>query len=382
MTIVAWLKSRVRGSPTYQRWADIRQSMRRARIHQDVGALPVGSRNLTFVLICGGEFDQSIPNAATTMRMGWCRGFEQLGIPYKLVPVHDIRRVIPSLPNPFCWISGSDYSYLKDGDLSFLRRFKHAVLVSTAFDEEGAFFSSRGYPNVSWPPALRAKILSTEPKFLFTMSGESRFHYYQWWLSAGCRLVSLPLACDTTLYEWPRSDVDFSGVDVAFVGGYWDYKARQFDRYLRPLASRLRVYGYSPWPYGQYGGVIAPDHEGSLYRQALVSPIINEPHVCEMSVDINERVFKVLGAGGLAVCDPTKGYRDWFSPKELLVPEGESEYWEMVNGALGSPTAFQDFRTAGKEAVLKRHTYKHRARQFITEMGLEIEPSGEYPCGL
>jgi hypothetical protein len=327
---------------------------------------------VTFVVICGGEFDQSIPNASTMCRLGWCRGFQQLGVPYLLVAAQDIGRVLPSVPNPICWISGSDYDYLGRKELDLLKRYRHAVLVSTAFQGEEKYFESHGFPNVSWNASLRKKILATEPAFLFTMSSEARFQFYSEWLKAGAKLASMPLACDPYLYEHPRSDVDYSHVEVAFVGGYWDYKARQFDKFLQPIAEKLHVYGYSAWPYGRYGGRLPLENEGALYRQASLSPVINEPHVSYMSVDINERVFKVLAAGGLAICDPTDGYRDWFSYEELLVPSNESEYWDVLHDVLRSPGRYQTYRQMGREAVLARHTYAHRARDFARGFEMDI----------
>ena len=59
---------------------------------------------------------------------------------------------------------------------------------------------------------------------------------------------------------------------MAFVGGYWAYKERQFDRYLNPYERRLPVFGYSAWPYANYGGQSADEEEPSLYRQAMLCP--------------------------------------------------------------------------------------------------------------
>jgi hypothetical protein len=365
------LKQRIRRNSVYKRLREMRDLRRRARIHQPSGYLSPGTGPATFIVVCGGEFDQSIPNAATMCRMGWCRGFEQHGIPYRLVAAQDLHLELPSFHNPICWISGSDYAYLDALGIKALARVPHGVLVSTAFDQEEAFFASRGFPNVSWEIALRKRILSSSPPLLFTMSGKGSFGFYEWWIRTGARLVSLPLACDTSLYRAPARHASYDGVQVAFVGGYWRYKAIQFDRFLRPLADKLWVYGYSSWPYGRYGGQIGYDQEGSLYRQAAVSPIINEPHVCEMSVDINERVFKVLGAGGLGVCDPTSGYREWFSSEELLVPSSEDEYWDMINAALVRPESLKNFRAAGSRAVLAKHTYAHRAAEFVKELGMK-----------
>ena len=135
---------------------------------------------------------------------------------------------------------------------------------------------------------------------MFTISPTRSFEYYQGWLRQGAQLISLPLACDTTLYhDWVPFCPEFADVQLAFVGGFWPYKARQFDRYLKPYADRLTVFGYSAWPYAGYGGQLPEAKEPALYRQARLSPTINEPHVEVMGVDLNERVFKVLGSGGL-----------------------------------------------------------------------------------
>lgn len=364
ISLIAGVKSWLRGSALYE-WQQRRQGARRGpRIIQSHGRLLCGQAASTFVVICGAEFSQDVPNASTKCRMGWCRGFEQLGIPYLLVSAFELGKVLPTLPNPMCWISGSDYAYLNDESLRCLKRHRHAVLVSTAFDGETSYFSQHGFPQQSWNARLRRRIVASEPSFVFTMSGESRFEYYEGWIRAGLRLISLPLACDTEMYEHPDAEVDFSGVPLAFVGGFWPYKAQQFDFYLKPFAEFLHVFGYSPWPYGTYRGQLRDEHEAALYAQARISPIINEPHVSAMGIDINERVFKVLGAGGLGITDATSGYREWFTSDELMVPQCLEEYTHMLRTALADPGKFDAMRVRGRRAVLSRHTYRHRAERF------------------
>ena len=371
------LKEWGRQSALYE-WRQRRLGARRGpRISQRHGRLVPGESDTTFVMICGSEFDQAIPNAATMSRMGWCHGFEELGIPYVLLSAFELASTLPAIRNPMCWIAGSDYVYLNEENFRCLKRHPHAVLVSTAFKGDTAFFDQHGYPQQSWPRRLRERILSSDPRFLFTMSAESRFDYYEGWLVSGARLVSLPLACDTHLYRHPAHVAEFDSVDLAFVGGFWPYKGRQFDIYLKPFSDRLHVFGYSPWPYGNYRGQLPDSQEGALYAQAKLSPVINEPHVCAMGVDINERVFKVLGAGGLAITDATEGYRDWFTSDELLVPQGIDDYCDMVRTVLANPGSFAAFRERGRQAVLSRHTYRHRAEAFCHLFDLEAPTQGD-----
>jgi hypothetical protein len=345
--------------------------MRRPIITQAQGQLTPGQAAMTFVVVVGPFFNQTIPNAGTTARMGWCRGFEQLGIPYLLVSVFDLAQRLPDIPNPVCWISGADYEYLSRANLAALKKQRQAVWVNTWFDGAAQFYRQHDLENNSWPETLNRKILSSEPALVFTISPERSFEYYQGWIRHGVRLISLPLACDETLYhDHAPFCPEFADVQLAFVGGYWPYKARQFDRYLRPYADRLKVFGYSSWPYASYGGLLPDSKEPSLYRQACLSPTINEPHVEVMGVDLNERVFKVLGSGGMTVTDATPAYRDWFSPDELLVPESVSDYRDMVRTALEDKDFNRRYRQAGHQAILARHTYTHRAQQVLGLLGL------------
>ncbi|OBQ17353.1 glycosyltransferase [Anabaena sp. AL93] len=356
-------------------WKKLKRRIRQEQgpfIHQERGKLDPYNSPLTFVLICGKSFNQSIPNAGTTCRMGWCRGFEQLGIPYLLISASDLAKRLPDIPNPICWISGSDYIYLDKVNLAALKRYRHCVWVATWFKDDVNFYQHNKLPNNSWTPKLNNKILSSEPTFIFTISPESSFEYYQNWIQHGAKLVSVPLACDTSLYHVnPPFCPEFDSIDMAFVGGYWPYKAQQFDIYLKPYQEKLKVFGYSPWPYAGYGGQLPEKQEPSLYHQAKLSPTVNEPHVSLMGIDINERVFKVLGSGGMTITDATPAYREWFTEEELLVPTSVNEFYEMVHLLLNDEGLNTKYRQAGYKAVLHSHTYVHRAKLVLSSLGIE-----------
>jgi len=315
----------------------------------------------TLVVVVGPDFSYSTPNAATKCRLGWCHGAEAIGLAYHIVSATELACKLPDIPNPICWIAGSDYIYLDKHNLRALRDCRHLVWVPTKFRGEIEYYRAMGAPLLSAGPALMKKILSSEPQIVFTISPESSFEYYEEWIQAGVRFVSLPLACDSRLYQYdPGSPVRFPGVEIAFVGGYWEYKARQLDLYLKRFNEHLTVAGYSSWPYGHYIGQLADPDEKILYRNAKVSPVINEPHVSRMGVDLNERVFKVMATGGMAVTDATPAYREWFSPEELLVPHSVDEFREMIVSIIREPSTFDAIRARGREAVESRHTYKHR----------------------
>jgi hypothetical protein len=343
---------------------------RRSGITRRSGQLAVGSAQITFVVVCGPLFDQATPYAGTKERLGWGRGFEQIGVPYVLLSVFELADRLPDLPSPICWISNSDYPYIDRRNLRALQACPHLVWVDTWYDGQAAHARTHDIPSSPGQQQVAHAVLQGDP-LLFTISPESSFGYYHRWVDAGGRLVSLPLACDTSLY---RPDVphhaEFDDVQIAFVGGYWPYKARQLDPYLRPFEDRLRVYGYSAWPYASYGGRLADELEPALYRQARVAPTINEPYVSVLGVELNERVFKVLGSGGLTITDATPAYRAWFGADELMVPSDVDEFHAMIELVLSDETVNERFRMRGYEAVIARHTYAHRAREVLAHLGV------------
>ena len=355
MKLLSEVKSRLR------RW-----SPQQPKITDPAGTLPLEGAKSVFVIVCGSHFKQDVPSAGTTYRLGLARGFEQLGIPYRLVSAFDLERELEALPNPICFLSGFDYQYLSRSSIQRLKSVPHFVWVSPWFKGEVQFYNEHALPDLSEASALRRSVLSSDPAFLFTPVTESGHRFYEEWVKAGATLITLPLACDTTLYAGPAEHVaEFDGVEMAFVGGYWPYKAKQFDRYLKPYEKRLTVYGYSPWPYAGYGGQISIENEPALLRQARLVPAINEPHAELMGGDICERVFKVLGSGGMCVTDATAAHRDIFAPDELLVPRDLADYHRLVNAVFSDDALCREYREKGRAAVLSRHTYVHRARRIL-----------------
>jgi spore maturation protein CgeB len=114
------------------------------------------------------------------------------------------------------------------------------------------------------------------------------------------------------------------------------------------------------------------DAEASLYRQAKVCPVINEFTVELMRGQINERVFKVLGSMGCPVVDAVSTYRELYSEDELLVSKGSKDFVELVNLLLKDNEMNQSYREKGYQATLNRHTYEHRALDYLSYLNLSM----------
>lgn len=329
---------------------------------------PVESR-LTFVMVCRAGFNISQLGSNSGIRLGFCHGFAQIGVRYQLMSVFDVASQIGKIKNPFIFLSVYDYLDLNSTARSLLRNHPHFVWVNPWTPNLETLFSTHNLPPPEIlddvPPHIIKRVIDTKPTFVFAPVPPSCLKFYNQWEENGCRLESIPLACDTERYYPQPSDARFSDVKMAFVGLYRSYKNIQYEKYLRPHEDILRVYGFGPrWPYSGYGGAFPESDEKVLYHNARVCPALSEPHA-ELTGDIVERPFKIMGSSGLAITDAIPHYRELFDSSELLVPRDLNEYHEMVNSALIDNDLNLKYRIQGYKAVLERHTYAHRAQAIL-----------------
>ena len=355
--------------------SEIRQKYRRAVIIKPTGLLDPMKGKITFVMIGGQTFDQKLPNAMMTCRMGYCHGFEAIGIPYIIIDIHQVEEILPKLSNPVCMLYAADLAGVSDSVIRSLKKYTTGIWVQPWFKDSMNFFTKNGLDYKTWTfkDKLTKKILEVEANFGFTATTPSGLHFFNEWDKNGLKMASLPLACDTKMYNTKKQlfNQEFSNVDLAFVGGYWASKGLQIDDYLRPWESKLTVYGYSKWPYSGYCGPISSENELELLHQAKVCPVVNEPTVALMSGQINERVFKVLGSAGCPIVDAVPAYRELYSEDELLVANNTNDFNNLVQRLLDDKEFNNHYRKKGKEATLARHTYSHRAVEFLRLCGIE-----------
>jgi hypothetical protein len=353
----------------------VRSRFRRAHITCPTGSIDPQSGPMTFVMAVGSSFDQDRPDAMMTCRMGYCHGFEQLGIPYLIVDVRDIADVVDGLPNPVCMFFGGDIHQLNNDAIRRLRDHRCLVWLYPWFRDSDRFFAQHALNPEPWrlPSGVKRKILALQPDFGFTATVPTGLNFFEEWGRQGITVHSLPLACDTQVYVRETPDfTEFADVQMAFVGGYWQSKGQQIDRYLRQFENVLTIYGYSNWPYSGYRGMLERDKEASLYRQARVSPAINEPTVALLKGQINERVFKVMGSFGCVVVDAVPAYRELYSEDELLVADSAEHFRDLVVELLRNEDRNHSYRMRGYTATVQRHTYRHRAEEILRYLGLPI----------
>ena len=175
----------------------------------------------------------------------------------------------------------------------------------------------------------------------------------------------------TTLYSGSEFDPALK-CDIGFVGGYWPYKGLVIDRYLAPLLHpvgkyRVKIFGNQPWRVPQYCGVLGDAHVKNLFASAKISPNLSEPHAQEFGMDVNERIFKILYAGGFCITDNVESYSMFRDG--VVIAESPEHFQEMVEYYIDNPTERASIAKRGQQYVKDGHTGFHRISQILSELG-------------
>lgn len=194
----------------------------------------------------------------------------------------------------------------------------------------------------------------------------------------GLKPVSLMMCADVQSYYHSQYDPTLS-CDIGFVGGLWDYKAQVIKPYLFPLLNdyemyKIKIFGNQPW-YGvsQYCGLISDEKVKDLFASAKVCPNLSEPHAQQFGFDVNERIFKILCAGGFCVTDNVEGYKMFGDG--VVIADSPQDFRETIQyfskTSQGRNKALEISRK-GHEFVMSNHTNIHRAEEVLGYFGVSI----------
>lgn len=189
--------------------------------------------------------------------------------------------------------------------------------------------------------------------------------------------LSLMLCADIDEYYYSSFQKHLA-CDIGFVGGYWPYKSLVIDQYLLPLCFpvghyNIKIFGNQPWSgVNQYCGVIGDPDVKNLFASAKISPNLSEPHAQEFGFDVNERVFKILCAGGFCVSDHVESINKIFGD---TVPTARSraEFADKIAYYLQNEDERNDLAKKGKAILLDGHTNFHRISSILKAFGYAEE---------
>jgi len=198
------------------------------------------------------------------------------------------------------------------------------------------------------------------------------------WEELGIKVCSMLSAADIFEYMGGKVVAELE-CDMGFVGGYWEYKARNLDPYLLQFCYptgkyRVKLFGNQGWPGACYLGWIHDDQVKNLIASSTICPNISEPHSQDFGYDIIERPFKILAAGGFCISDYVQSMaEDVFNDEELLFAKSPKEFKELVDHYIRYPDERHKYMAKGQKSVLSKHTYFHRVAKMLTEFGLSSQ---------
>ena len=194
----------------------------------------------------------------------------------------------------------------------------------------------------------------------------------------GIRAVSLMMCADTAAYSNAQFDPSLE-CDIGFVGGFWPYKGQVIEPYLFPLLHpigkyRVKIFGNQPWKVNQYCGNIEDDQVKNLFASAKICPNLSEPHAQRYGFDVNERIFKILYAGGFCITDNVKGYQTTFQDG-IVTADSPSDFKEKVDYYLKHPEEREKISAKGRKIVTENHTSINRIKQILREFNFDVKES-------
>ena len=327
-----------------------------------------------------------------TIYHGFKNAFEDLGHAFvPITPDHDLTsRLEAEQVNLF--VTASHFVYRKYIDYRELARLrKRGLFVLTKIDFWKSPLGSMRFNE--------AKSLKDDPQLVHLIAsgllGDAYYHVVEqddprmdgFTRTTGHRYHTIPLAADKTLMDRATAEARFEA-DISFIGSYLPEKRRYFQQTVFPLARkhRLRIYGQD-WTrldrtlglvqrVGQYFNlplirslqrpILGLEDEAKIYASSLISVNVHELHQRKFGGDCNERTFKIPLFGGFEITDDVACIRRYFkADEEIIVAHDEADWLGRIEHYLRHPEQRLPIIKAGRDRVLKEHTYHHRASQMV-----------------
>lgn len=332
--------------------------------------------------------------AHRTIYNGFKNAFLDLGHEFRPYTADDDLADLLESYRPDLFITASHHYYRKYLDFDLLRRFRAEglfVLVKIDFwnspmsamriNEAGSLKDDRKALQLIASGAMG------DAFFHVIEQGDQTMHGFT--ETTGHKYHTIPLAADKMLLR-PDYERKFAA-DISYVGSNLPDKRQFFRECVFPLGKThdLRIYGQD-WTHfdralgwvqraGQYFNFkplakirkpkLALEDEGRIYASSIISINVHERFQREHGGDCNERTFKIPLCGGFEVVDNVACIKKYFEAgKEMIVAENAKEWSDMVEHYVTNPDERLPIIEAGRQRVLRDHTYHNRAEQMIDIM--------------
>tara|TARA_R100000008_G_scaffold47035_1_gene27794 strand:+ start:1104 stop:2135 length:1032 start_codon:yes stop_codon:yes gene_type:complete len=185
--------------------------------------------------------------------------------------------------------------------------------------------------------------------------------------------ISLMMCADTSDYSGAVVEDELK-CDIGFVGGFWPYKGQVIEPYLFPLLHpvgkyKAKIFGNQPWNVNQFCGLISDERVKNLFVSAKICPNLSEPHAQRHGFDVNERIFKILYAGGFCISDNVKGYGIFGDG--IVIANNPKDFADQVEHYCHNEDERIEIAKRGHRIVAENHTGFHRVAQILSQLGYE-----------
>ena len=204
--------------------------------------------------------------------------------------------------------------------------------------------------------------------------------------ATGYRHHTVPLAADKTLH-FPEYSEKFKA-DISYLGTYLPEKRNFFKEQVFPLKGRydLRLYGQDwalkdrlaggcqkigqyfnlPWLNSLQKPKLNLEDERKIYASSLVSLNVHENYQREFGGDCNERTFKIPACGGFEITDEVACIGKYFKEgEEMIIAKDKNDWFDKIEFYIKNPDKRLRIIKAGRERVLRDHTYHNRVARFL-----------------
>ena len=326
--------------------------------------------------------------AARFIYEGYKDAFLELGHEFRPFTSNDnLEKVLPEY-TPDIFITSLVDFYLKFLDLDLLKKYREKGLVM--FTQIRPWLKQNDVP---WASNLKEEknLVDLIKKGL---AGDVFFHWLEqddpsmegFTKETGYPYHTVILAANTKKYYYDPDDK--YKADISFVGSFLPTKRKFLNEHVRPLMNeyKVQIYG-SDWTLpnrmlgyiqkaGQYFNIeplkhvrkfrLPLDDERKVYSSSTISLNVHEDHQRLYGSDFNERTLKIIASGGFEICDKVAVIRRYFKDNELVLADNTQDWFDKIAYYIKYPEKRLSIIEAGKNKILREHTYKNRVEQLLS----------------
>lgn len=286
-------------------------------------------------------------------------------------------------------------------------QLNQATKVSPALKEIVDHCKARSIPTAFWnkedPPYFEDfKETALLFDYIFTTDSECIEKYQS---APGERAVHLlPFAAQPALHNPARNTPDIPGFPrdrinrggVAFAGTYFaerfPERREQMDMILEAARQAANKSGELFTIFSRMGGVdkryafpqrLQVSVAGSLPYEKMLSAFqehkifLNVNTVTSSPTMCARRLFEIPACGSLVVTTPSKAIRKYFPADSIPIVSELGEATTVISSLLNSPLIRDKKIHKTQREIWRKHTYRHRAADILTALGIETGEGSE-----